>query len=134
VVTLNSRRKRAVALKEEIRESDAANLKLQKETVDPTSDYVAGHKNKSGVKSLPNLGFEVFTAANMKNAVFWNVRQCLVKVDVSEELDATRSTETSGFTRPTRRHIPEGGILHFLPNLIISSTMLEAWKLFCLFL
>jgi hypothetical protein len=74
VVTLNSRRKRTAALKEGIRESNAANLKLQNETVYPKSDYVAGHNTKFRVKSLTNLGFEVFTAANMKKAIFWNVR------------------------------------------------------------
>jgi hypothetical protein len=47
----------------------------------------------------------------------------LVKIDVLEvcyqmsntstlKMEATRSSETSVFTGPTRRHIPEDGILH----------------------
>jgi hypothetical protein len=44
------------------------------------------------------VGFEVFTAVNMKNAVFWDVVPC-------EFIINRRFGET-------RRHIPEDGILH----------------------
>jgi hypothetical protein len=41
-------------------------------------------------------------------------RMALVRTDVSEEVSAfiIRVTTTSVLTRPTRRNIPEGGILH----------------------
>jgi hypothetical protein len=77
---------------------------------------------------------EVSTAVTMKNAVFWDVAPCRSSVnrrfggtchlhiqcsslaDFSTlKMEATRSSETSvQFTRSTRRHIPEDGILHLL--------------------
>jgi hypothetical protein len=33
-------------------------------------------------------------------------------------MEATRSCETSAFTRPARRHIPEEGILQKYPSLL----------------
>jgi hypothetical protein len=44
-----------------------------------------------------DAGFEVCTAVAMKNAVFW---------------DVARSFEKSVSNNPTRRHIPEDGIVH----------------------
>jgi hypothetical protein len=88
-----------------------------------------------------SVGFEVFTAVTMKNAVFWDVapcRSCEMNrrfggtraksqreqvaahagsslTDFSTlKMEAMRSSETSvHFTGSTRRHIPEDGILHF---------------------
>jgi hypothetical protein len=72
----------------------------------------------------------------MKNAFFWDVSPCgLIEIYVSEErvasifsnrltlflacvisstleMEATRSSETSVYSKRTRRHIPGDGILH----------------------
>jgi hypothetical protein len=55
---------------------------------------------------VPCVGFEVFTAVTMKNAIFWDVAPCR-----SCEM-YRRSSETSvNFTGSRRSHIPEDGIL-----------------------
>jgi hypothetical protein len=51
----------------------------------------------------------------MKNAVFWDVAPCTVNVCSSRilvtlKMVATRSSETSVLTRPTRHHIAEDSI------------------------
>jgi hypothetical protein len=46
------------------------------------------------------LRFEVFTAATMKNAVFWDVP------DITLMMEAIWSSETSVLTRATRRTNP----------------------------
>jgi hypothetical protein len=67
----------------------------------------------------------------MKNAVFWDVVSCrswfgshlLTFSSFSDfyslNMEATCSSETSVLTRPTRRHIPEDGIL--LNGIILES-------------
>jgi hypothetical protein len=51
--------------------------------------------------------FEVFTAVIMKNPAFWEVAPCR-----SCELNRRFGGTSVQFTRCTRRHIPEDGILH----------------------
>jgi hypothetical protein len=84
--------------------------------------------NNSATKTRNNrriVGFEVFTAVTMKNAAFWGVAPCRCGrlnrcfggsslVDFSTlKMEAIRSSETSvQSTTSTRRHTPEGGILH----------------------
>jgi hypothetical protein len=82
-----------------------------------------------------DVRFEVFTAVTMKNAVFWDVAPCTSCVnrrfgrmyrlhlqppahagfslgDFSTlKMEALRFSETSVYSRSTRRHIPEDGIL-----------------------
>jgi hypothetical protein len=83
--------------------------------------------------------FKGFKAVTMKNAVFWDVAPCGSCVnrrfggmyrrlnlqppahagsslaDFSTlKMEAIRSSETSVYTRSTRRHIPEDGILHYI--------------------
>jgi hypothetical protein len=81
------------------------------------------------------VGFEVFMAATMKNAVFWDVAPCgfiinrrfggtfrlqhpsniLLRVIFSTlKMEATRSSETSVYIKPTQRHFPEECIIHIL--------------------
>jgi hypothetical protein len=48
--------------------------------------------------------FEIFTAATMKNAVFWDVAPCTSYVN-------RRSSEMSVYTRSIRHHIQEDDIL-----------------------
>jgi hypothetical protein len=69
-------------------------------------------------------GSEVFTAVTMKNAVFWDVMPCggyykptfgrnvpsPTRSFYPEDRDDTFS-KTSVYNTPTRRHIPEEGIL-----------------------
>jgi hypothetical protein len=52
------------------------------------------------------VGFEVFTAVTMKNAVFWDVAPCR-----SCELNRRFGGTSVQFTSSTRRHVPEDGIL-----------------------
>jgi hypothetical protein len=60
--------------------------------------------NRLGVERIKYVRFEVFTAATMKNVVFWDVAKCRSCVN-------RRSSETSVHTRSTRHHIPEDGSL-----------------------
>jgi hypothetical protein len=55
---------------------------------------------------LSQVGFEVFTAVTMKNAVFWDVVPCR-----SCELNRRSSETLVQFTRSTWRHIPEDDLL-----------------------
>jgi hypothetical protein len=55
-------------------------------------EFALGHIQRSGNRLLENtklsldVRFEVFTAATMKNGVFWDVTQCRsLSIDVSEE-------------------------------------------------
>jgi hypothetical protein len=61
------------------------------------------------------LRSEVFTAVAMKNAVLWDLAPCRSYVNRrfggTYRRDAISSSETSVYTRSTRRHIPEDGIL-----------------------
>jgi hypothetical protein len=79
--------------------------------------------------------YEVFTAVTMKNAVFWDVAPCrycvnrrfrgtyrlLLPVHAGSSLadfstlkmEALHSSEMMVYTRSTRRHIPEEGILQY---------------------
>jgi hypothetical protein len=108
---------------------------------------------------LTFVRFEVFTAATMKNAIFWDVAPCRSSVNrrfrgtyrlhlqgrkVREEepactggyrlqppahagssltdlstlkMEAIRSSETAVYTRSTRRHIQEDGILQQINQL-----------------
>jgi hypothetical protein len=58
------------------------------------------------------VGFEVYTAVTMKNDVFWDVALCAFVIN-------RRISK-----RPTRRHIPEDGILqspcYLIRNLVYS--------------
>jgi hypothetical protein len=63
--------------------------------------------------------FDVFTAVTMKNAVFWDVALCgfimnrrFGETSRTLKMEATRSSETSVYNKPTRHHIQEDGILH----------------------
>jgi hypothetical protein len=82
-----------------------------------------------------DVGFEVFTAVTMKNAVFWDMALCGFIINQrfegtchlylqsttnkeSEEkcsstlkMEATRSSETLVYNKHTRCHIPGDGIL-----------------------
>jgi hypothetical protein len=68
--------------------------------------------------------FEAFTAATMKNGVFWDVTSCGVRrllvtanvpsspILVTVMMEAQSSSETSTLTRATRRNIAEDAVLH----------------------
>jgi hypothetical protein len=61
----------------------------------------------------------------LKNGVIWDVTPCdSYKTDVSEELSAVCSSETSSLTRTTRRNIPEDTILHSHSRENLKSYML----------
>jgi hypothetical protein len=72
------------------------------------------------VKKRKIVGFDVFTAMTMKNAVFLDMAPCSLPppahcgsllADISTlKIEVIRSTETSIHTRSTRRHIPEDDI------------------------
>jgi hypothetical protein len=100
------------------------------------------------VNCLYLVRFEAFTAVTMKNAVFLDVALCTSCVNrrfrgtyrlhhqarlqppahagssladfSSLKMEAIRSSETSVYTRSTRRHIPENGILLFMSCWILS--------------
>jgi hypothetical protein len=67
------------------------------------------------------VGFEVFTAVVMKSTIFWDITPCsplswqatclldgLLNYSLTLEMEAMRSSETSGASQlTTRRHIPK---------------------------
>jgi hypothetical protein len=56
-----------------------------------------------------NVGFEVFSAARMKMAVFWVLAPC------SLTMEAARTSDTlANFYKTTRRYNPEDSHLHVL--------------------
>jgi hypothetical protein len=70
------------------------------------------------------VGFEVFTAVTMKNAVFWGVVAAHAGSSLADfstlKMDAIRSSQTSvQSSTSTRRHTPEDGIL--LGNVVCSN-------------
>jgi hypothetical protein len=87
---------------------------------------------KTNEQKTTNVGFEVFTAVTLKNAVFWDVAPCSLCVNrcfggtwlqppahvgsslvdsPTLNMEAIRSSETSVHTRSTGTHIPQDGIL-----------------------
>jgi hypothetical protein len=68
---------------------------------------VLGHLVGKSIHKDFCVRFEVFTAVTMKNAVFWDVALCR-----SSELNRCFRGTSVQFTRSTRHHIPEDGILH----------------------
>jgi hypothetical protein len=90
-------------------------------------------------------GFEVFTAATMKNEVLWDVSKCgsrkkrsfegmspqtsEQKISASEEkstlkMELTHFSKTSVLIRPIRHHIPEDDILRRMLNLLRIADMI----------
>jgi hypothetical protein len=82
------------------------------------------------------VGFEVFAAMTMKNAVLWNLtpcgsckNRCFVRKHrlgsgfFYPEDGCDSYSETSVFRRPTERHITEIGILHYLASYMRTATV-----------
>jgi hypothetical protein len=88
-------------------------------------ESAANYNNIKWKTTQTVVGFEVFTALTMKNAVFWDValcrscdnlqppaHACSSLADFSTlKMEAMLSSETSVHTRSAQRHIPEDGIL-----------------------
>jgi hypothetical protein len=105
----------------------------------------------TNTKPFSRCNIEVFTAATIKNAVFWDVTPCgsckilfirsvlqlVVTADVvsssmilSNVMVVIRSSEMSTLSRATRRQIPEGGSLHSNRHENFKSfTALTGWAL-----
>jgi hypothetical protein len=55
--------------------------------------------------------FEVFTAVNIRDAVFWAIMSCGACKNFVTLMEAICSSQTSVLTRTTQRNFPEDGIL-----------------------
>jgi hypothetical protein len=75
------------------------------------------------------VGFEVFTAVTIKDFRLLDVAPCrfiihgltlsLARViSTTLKMEATCSSETSVYSKPTRRHIPEDGQLHIVQPVL----------------
>jgi hypothetical protein len=62
--------------------------------------------------TLQPVGFEVFTVVTMKSVSLLLTFFFRPQISSTLKMEPTRSSETSVLTRPTRRYIPEDGILN----------------------
>jgi hypothetical protein len=82
--------------------------------MDPVFVYVSRRVQiESESFGLKALGGKIsFKSVTLKNASFWDVTPCISCVNRRTlKMEAMPSSETSIYTRSTRQHIPEGGIL-----------------------